>query len=222
MTWPDIFLLCFAIGVLWSVATLLLGGVHFGHFHGHAGHAHAHVGQAHGPAIFKGVKVAPHKGSAGWIGSMLNPSSSAVFLAWFGGIGYVLTRHSGLALAIDLVIALVVGLIGAWFLASFLRFLQAREKPLDPSDYEMVGILGQVSAAIRKDGVGEVIYLRDGARRPLPARSADQIEIRRGEEVIVTRYEQGIAYVRTWEAMTQPGISGSSQEILPREKKNVE
>jgi membrane protein implicated in regulation of membrane protease activity len=230
MSWPDILLLCFAVGVLWSLATLLLGSVHFGHFHGHAGHAHAghaHAGHvqaahAHAPTVFKGAKAASNNGSATWIGSMLNPSSAAVFLAWFGGVGYVLTRHSGLALALDLVIALAMGLIGAWMVAAFLRFLQSREKPLDPSDYEIVGVLGQVSCPIRTNGVGEVIYVRDGARRPLPARSADQTEIKRGEEVIVTRYEQGIAYVRTWEAMTQPGLSGSSPETLPREKKNVQ
>ncbi len=242
MSWPDIFLLCFAIGVLWSVVTLLLGGLHFGHFHGNAGHApahiahghvghvhsgqahigHAYAGHTHAPATFKGLENAPHKVSAGWIGSMLNPSSAAVFLAWFGGVGYVLTRHSGLALILDLVLAATVGLIGAWFLAAFLRFLQSREKPLDPSDYEMVGVLGHVSCAIRKDGIGEVIYVRDGARRPLPARSADHTEIQRGEEVVVTRYEQGIAYVRTWEAMTQPDESISTPETLPRENKNVQ
>jgi membrane protein implicated in regulation of membrane protease activity len=240
MSWPDIFLLCFAIGVLWSVVTLLLGGLHFGHFngdtghasahigHGHMGHAghvhagHMHAGHTHAPTTLKGIKVPSHKGSAGWIGSMLNPSSAAVFLAWFGGVGYVLTRHSGLALITDLALAGVIGLIGAWLLAAFLRFLQSREMPLDPFDYEMVGILGHVSCAIRKDGVGEVIYLRDGARRPLPARSADDTEIRRGEEVVVTRYEQGIAYVRTWEAITQPGKSISSPETLLRENKNVQ
>ena len=40
MSWSDIFLLCFSIGVLWSIATLLLGGLHIGHVHGH-GHAHS-------------------------------------------------------------------------------------------------------------------------------------------------------------------------------------
>ncbi len=31
MRWPDIYLLCFAVGALWSLATLLLGGFHLGH-----------------------------------------------------------------------------------------------------------------------------------------------------------------------------------------------
>jgi membrane protein implicated in regulation of membrane protease activity len=135
--------------------------------------------------------------------SMLNPSCLAVFLAWFGGVGYMLTRYSGLAFWANVVIAIALGLTGAWLLASFLRFLQAREKTLDAADYEMVGVLGKVTCGIRPDGVGELIYARDGARKATPACSDDGTEIPRGCEVIVTRYEKGIAYVRTWEAMNQ-------------------
>ena len=118
--------------------------------------------------------------------------------------------------------ALLVGITGAWFFAAFLRFLQSREQPLNPADYEMVGVLGRVSSTIRADGVGELIYVRDGARRPLPARSEDGNQIGRNEEVIVTRYEKGIAYVRTWEAMTQSGGIVSSPESLQKETGNVE
>ena len=83
---------------------------------------------------------------------------------------------------------------------------------------------GRVSCTIRPSGVGELIYVRDGARRPLPARSEDGGEISRDEEVIVTRFEKGIAYVRTWDAMTQPAsierknVSG----ILQKETNNVQ
>jgi hypothetical protein len=72
-------------------------------------------------------------------------------------------------------------------------------------------VLGQVSCAIRKNGTGEIMYLRDGARKAIAARSEEGQEIQRGEEVIVTRYEKGIAYVRTWEAMTR--MDGIAKEI---------
>ncbi|MGA8027500.1 MAG: hypothetical protein WB992_10155 [Bryobacteraceae bacterium] len=210
MSLPDLYLLCFAIGALWSLASLLLGGMHLGHSgHGHAGHGHGHGA----------VKGGAHDGVSSWMGAMINPSCAAVFLAWFGGVGYLLTRHAGLGFLVDLTIAVLVGVIGAWFLAAFLRFLQSREQPLNPADYEMVGVLGRVSCTIRPEGVGEVIYVRDGGRRPVPARSEDGAQIGRGEEVVVTRYEKGIAYVRTWEAMTQ---SGSSPKSLQKETKNVE
>lgn len=230
MSWPDIFLLCFAVGGLWALAALLLGGLHLGHGHGaHLGHGHsAHLGHAGTGSGQGGHRVGPAKfaraltDEVSWFGSMANPSCAAVFLAWFGGIGYLLTRHSGLAFWLDLALALALGLAGAGFLAAFLRFLQSKEQPLDPADYEMVGVLGHVSSPIRPYGVGEVIYVRDAARRSVCARSEDGCGIERGEEVIVTRYEKGIAYVRTWEAMTQMGDVARSPQTLHKEIKHVE
>jgi membrane protein implicated in regulation of membrane protease activity len=200
----DLFLLCFAIGTLWAIASLLLGGLHLGHVHlGHVHLGHSHVGDAH---IGKVQLSKGHAGHAKWAG-MLNPSCVAVFLAWFGGLGYVLTRYSGLQLWLNLTLSIAFGAVGMWFLASFLQFLQSREKPLDPLDYEMEGVLGRVSSVIRGDGVGEILYVREGARRCVPARSEDHTAIERGQEVIVVRYERGIAYVRTWDAMTGDGKS---------------
>jgi membrane protein implicated in regulation of membrane protease activity len=227
MNWPDVYLLCFFVGALWSIATLLLGGFHLGHSgashigHGHAHVAHGHGHGGHGPAKI-GHAAASESAILGWLGAMANPSCAAVYLAWFGGVGYLLTRHSGWAFWVNLMVAIAVGVIGAWILAAFLRFLQSREQPLDAADYDMVGILGRVSSTIRPGGVGEVIYLRDGARRPLSARSEDGGEIRREEEVIVTRFEKGIAYVRTWEAMTQPAkvASGLAAERYLETERN--
>jgi len=195
--WPDIYLLCFAAGTVWSLATVLLGGLHLGHGHGvHVHPVHAHSVHTHGQGPAHSTNQ-----MGGWLAAMINPNSLAVFLAWFGGVGYVLSRHTGLMLWVDLTMASAFGLFGAWLLASFLRFLQSREKPLDPADYEMVGIFGQVASPIRPDGVGELIYVRDGARRPVCARSEDGKYIGRGAEVVVTRFEKGVAYVRTWEAL---------------------
>lgn len=237
MNWPDLYLLCFFVGALWSLATLLLGGFHLGHSGAHVGHgqvghgvgAHGHVHSGHGHAQgAQGPAKLAHAAASespilGWLGAMANPSCAAVYLAWFGGVGYLLTRHSGWTFWVNLLVAIAVGLFGAWILAAFLRFLQSHEEPLNPADYEMVGILGRVSSAIRPDGVGEVIYLRDGARRPLCARSEDGIEIRRDEEVIVTRFEKGIAYVRTWDAMTQrTPVAEAVRESLQKETNNVQ
>lgn len=143
---PDIYLLCFAVGAIWSLATVLLGGLHLGHGHG----GHAHTG-GHGHGGHHGHSTYTHGSSAlaGWLGSMTNPNSIAVFLAWSGGIGYLLSRHTGFEFWTDLAIALLFGFFGAWLLAAFLRFLQNHEKPLDPSDYDLIGTLGRVSSPIR-------------------------------------------------------------------------
>lgn len=209
MTISDSFLLCFAVGALWTLVTWLLGGFHFGH--GHTLHVH----HGHGSAAHHAAGGAHHTNTFGhWIGCLVNPSSIAVFFTWFGGVGYLLTRHTGLRFWSDLAIAAGFGLVGAWLMAAFLRFLQAREKPLDPADYQMIGTLGRVSCAVRPGGTGELIYVRDGARKLVPVRSEDGQVIPRGVEAIVTRFEKGIAYIRTWDAMvTETGHPTNSNTL---------
>jgi len=215
MNSSEIYLICFGIGTLWSIVSLFLGGMHLGHAHG--GHAHASHGhgQAHGHA--------QPSGWVSWLGTLLTPGCIAIFLAWFGAIGYLLTRHSALGNFADSAIAILVGLAGAVLLGLFLRWLQSHEKPLEATDTDVVGMLGRVSSTIRPDGVGEVIYVRDGSRRSTPARSEDGQEIQREEEVVVTRHEKGIAFVRTWAALTQPDAESAQPGTSAKgDFKNVE
>lgn len=180
MTWAGFYLFCFAVGFCFSVASALAGA---GHFHFHLPHGHGHI-SGHGAA-------AP-----------VNPGTVAAFLAWFGGAGYLLTTYSALALLLALGIAIVCGLAGAAIVFRFLAGLSATEKPLDPADYEMIGVLGRVSSPIRTGGTGEMIYSRDGARRACAIRAEDGEAVPRDTEVVVTRFEKGIAYVRPWEQIT--------------------
>jgi len=186
MNLAEFFLICFGVGTMWAVVSLMLGGLHLGHW----GHGHVHHAGGHGHL-------------PNWVASLLNPSCIAVFLAWFGGAGYLLNKYSGLLLWLNLAIALGFGLTGARILARFLSWLMKNERVMNPADYDMVGVLGRVSSTIRADGVGEVIYLHEGARRSFNAKSETGVPIARGEEVIVTHFEKGIALVRTWDAMTQ-------------------
>lgn len=74
---------------------------------------------------------------------------------------------------------------------------------MDAADYEMVGVLGRTSLPIRETGgTGEIIYSQAGTRRTCGARSEDGGAIEKGTEVVVTRYDKGIAYVRKWEEMS--------------------
>jgi hypothetical protein len=73
---------------------------------------------------------------------------------------------------------------------------------MDPADYEMVGVLGRVSSSIRAGGTGEMIYTQMGTRRVCGARNEDGSAIAKATEVVVTRYEKGIAYVRLWSEMS--------------------
>ncbi len=209
MNYSEFFLICFGVGTLWALVTLLLGGMHMGH--GSHGHAHVHTGShahGHGHAHGGGGNHLP-----GWLLAMLNPSAIAVFLAWFGGTGYLLTKYTGLLLWLNLAIAAVFGLAGAWILARFLAMLMKHERIMDPADYDMVGVLGRVSSTIRADGVGEVIYAHEGVRRSVCAKSETGEPIARGVEVIVTQFEKGVASVRTWDAMTQRDSANLPEKI---------
>ena len=200
MNSSEIYLICFGIGSLWTIASFFLGGAHGAHGHAHAG-GHVHHGG--------------HGGSSGfgqWLGLLFTPSGLGVFLAWFGGIGYILTRHSSFGRWLDLAIAILVGTFGAFLIGVFLRWLQSHEQPLEATDTDLIGMLGRLSCAIRPNGVGEMIFVRDGSRRAVPARSEDGSEIPREEEVVITRYEKGIAFVRTWAALTQPEADSPRSE----------
>ena len=223
MTRTDLFLFCFVVGLVWSLLSLLLGSFHghghaaHGHFHGlhghglhsHGGHGHAHSGHA-----AAGQHPAP---ATRFFQHLLDLNSLAIFLAWFGGCGYLLLRHSTLAAWTAIVISAMAGLGGAAAMASFLRLLHSKERVMDPMDYDMVGVLGRVSSTIRGDGTGEILFSRDGARRLAFARSEDGVVLERGAEVIVTHYERGVAYVRTWNAMTGFGdeIASGREEAPP-------
>jgi membrane protein implicated in regulation of membrane protease activity len=126
----------------------------------------------------------------------------AAFLAWFGGTGYLLTRFSSVWFTLGFVLALSSGLIGAGIVFLFLsRVLTSEEENLDPADFDMVGVLGKLSNPIRAGGTGEIIYSQAGTRRTCGARAEDGSAIAKGTEVVVTRYEKGIAYVRLWTEM---------------------
>lgn len=196
MSWADFYLLCFLVGFILSAASFLMGSAHI-HLGHDAGGAHAHVGHGHG----NGHGHAHGHGHDGNL-SFFNFGTCAAFLAWFGGAGFLLVRYSSVWVWLGLGIAILSGLTGAavvfWFVG---KVLVASEKDLDPADYEPIGTLGRVSSVIRADGTGEMIYSQQGARRSVAARSEEGIAIPQGTEVVITRYEKGIAYVRRWDEL---------------------
>src|SRR5262249_6045923 len=94
------------------------------------------------------------------------------------------------------------------------KYFLAHESSLDPMDYDMVGVLGRVSGTIRNRGTGEIIFEQEGARKACAARSEDEgEEMGRGEEVVVTRFEKGVAYVRRWSELAEKaGVAPVEEE----------
>jgi hypothetical protein len=199
MTWANFYLICFAVGLAFSLLSFFAGGVrlHLPHLP-HAMHAPI----AHAPGVSGSPATIKGGARAGQV-SPFNFVSLAAFLAWFGGTGYLLTRFWTIWFAMGLGIALLSGVTGTGIIYLFLsKVLISEEENLDPSDYEMAGVLGRTSVPIRPGGTGEIIYSQAGTRKTCGARAEDGAAIGKGSEVIVTRYEKGIAYVRLWTEMT--------------------
>jgi len=223
-TWADFYLICFAVGFCFSLFSFVFGGARLGrlhvpHFPGHGPHlpasgagAHAPAASGHAPAggVARGPAHAPRGGV-----SPFNPASIAAFLAWFGGTGFLLTRYSALRVGFELLLSMGMGLVGGAIVFFFIsRVLMSENENMDPADYEMVGVLGKLSVSIRAGGTGELLYSQMGTRRVCGARSENGDVLEKGSEVVVTRYEKGIAYVRLWSEM-----SGEEDEPAPAEER---
>ncbi|MGB9073723.1 MAG: hypothetical protein WCC22_13875 [Terriglobales bacterium] len=205
MTWSDFYLLCFAVGFFFSVLSFALAGLEW-HlpFNLHLPHGWGlGSGTAHVPVGGHAAGPPGHAPGNGGTVSPLNPVTTAAFLAWFGGTGYLITRFSSILSVLGLLVAMAAGLVGAAIVFLFLtRVLISHEENMDPADYEMVGVLGRISIPIRAGGTGEIIYSQAGTRRTCGARSENGSAIEKGAEIVVTRYDKGIAYVRLWEEMS--------------------
>ena len=196
MTWSDFYLVCFIVGFSLSVLSFLAGAVHIHlpfkmHLPFHAAH-HGGAGVSHG-----GLRDGTHI-------SWFNASSAMAFLAWFGGTGYLLARHSHLLAVFSLLLATVAGLAAGFVVFRFMvKLVGSTDAPMKSEDYRIEGSLGSISMPIRASGTGEIIFSLAGVRRCAGARSDDGKAIEKGAEVVIERYEKGIAYVKRWEEFTK-------------------
>jgi len=166
-----IYLGAFMFGILFVLATLVIGSVDIG------GH---------------------HDGSFG----PFNLSTILGFVAWFGGVGYLVKNGIGGAAVLSVVAAILGGFAGAaaiyWLLV---KVIAPSDRPLDPKDYELPGTIGRISSSIRLGGVGEVVFEQQGVRQVIAAKSLDGVAIPRGLDVVILRTDHGIAYVQPWETL---------------------
>jgi membrane protein implicated in regulation of membrane protease activity len=188
MTLESFFLGCFVFGFVLSLIAFLAGS---SHLHLHHGHIHLH-GHGHGSG---------HGGGNGV--SKFNFGTIAAFLTWFGGSGYILSAWGGVGLALVLAGAAIGGVAGGALIFLFAaKVLAPNDRPLNPADYQVVGALGTVSSTVLPGGTGEMIYAQQGRRVAVAIRSERGTMIPAGRDVVVTRYEGGIAYVRDFDELS--------------------
>jgi hypothetical protein len=208
VTFSNLYLFCFLVGFTLSVLTFLAGAVHLhlpfrlhlpvhGAGAGVHGGAHAGTSSSHGVAA-KGSS--PHGAHVSWF----NASTILAFLAWFGGAGYILTRASHLVATVSLGLAILAGLAAGTIVYRFmLKLTHTGDSLMLDEDYRIEGCVGTLSLPIRQQGTGEVIFSLGGVRRCAGARSDGGEHVEKGAEVVIERYEKGIAYIKRWDDFTR-------------------
>jgi membrane protein implicated in regulation of membrane protease activity len=205
MSWQAFYLGCFGVGFVLSLVSFLTGALHLHlpvkwHVHGIAGKGWHSGGVRSGT----GARDGGHHAATHF--PLFNSASLMIFLAWFGGVGFLLTTHARLWFLTVLGLATIAGLCGAALVAAFMvKVLDSPDAALEPMDFQMVGAVGKVNIPIRTNGTGEIIYVQGGTRRSVGARSEDGRSLEKGAEVVVARFDRGIAYVRLWDEFTKEG-----------------
>ncbi len=196
MTWAIFYLICFLIGMSLSVLAFVGGSFHLPHLHLHLHLPHGHALPTHpgmAPSALNRAGM-PH----------INFATVTAFLTWFGAAGYLLTLYSTFVVAIVLGFSILAGWAGAtiifWFVV---KFLLAHERELDPADYNRIGVLARVTSPIGAAGTGEITFSQAGSRNTCGARNETGKPLARGAEVVIIRYEHGIAYVRPWDELAK-------------------
>lgn len=188
-----LFLGSFLFGLLFSAVSLLLGGAHVGHLHVHLGRLH--VGGGH---------------DDGTVGP-LNSATILAFIAWFGGVGYLVRNGLGSCVLVSVLLGAAGGVIAAsvvgWVL---LKVILPADRVLDPADFRLPGTLARVTSSIRAGGTGEIVYVQEGVRQVAAARSLDGALLSRGTEVVVLGCDRGVASVQPWAVL----VGDESQECL--------
>jgi hypothetical protein len=209
------FLFVFLFGLIFTIASLVLGfigmdGGHGGHLGGVGGHG-THPGLAGGHHIHidlpgphdihiqvggQPAHAATHHAGGDGPG-VLNMPTIMAFITWFGGVGFILRQSLGLSGYIVTPLALLSGATGATIMFLLLaRVLWPMiTQPLSDEEFSLPGTLARVVSSIREGGVGEIIYSKRGTRFTAGAKSEDNEAIPKGAEVVIVRYERGLAYV---------------------------
>lgn len=169
-----IYLICFSVGLLFTVISAVLGDV-FGHHDtdvGTGGHAEAGF---------------EHTGMPGL--SPFSPTTIAAFVTAFGGFGLILSRINATK---NVLISAPLSALGGLAIAGtiFYVFNKVFSKTQSSSESRvatLVGVQATVITPIPQHGVGEIAYVQAGSRYTAPARTETGAAVSGGATVKITR-----------------------------------
>lgn len=197
-----IYLICFGLGLVVSIGSLLLGGHSHDLSGSSTGGTHAHVHTLHD------IQHLDHTGNSQLDNRVpfLSMNSALAFLLGFGAAGYT-AQHLLLnpALFLSLGIAVLIGLAFASLIYYFLNniLIRGQSPYLKEADFDLRGIEGVVSSSIYSHGIGEVSYIFNQTIQALPAKEKQDRGLPKGTPIIILAVHQGVATVLPLEEFKQ-------------------
>lgn len=227
----NVFLGCFLFGAIFTLVTTLLGSLAPDAELGAMGKlgkvgklGKLHIDGVDVPLADPGAGVVAHADGGG-LGTFLSGyftlSSLVAFLTWFGAAGYILSKAMGWSLVLILPLAVLAGVAGGGIIAWVIAKIKEGDRPMNPADYRLEGTLARVSVSLPENGVGEIVFSLAGTTRCEAARAEGGHRVPDGTEVVITRYERGIATVQPLQALLsqeQDALNrlGASQQQTPQ------
>jgi hypothetical protein len=213
---------CFAFGVLYAAVSFILGG-HGDHSAGEGsgigdsldidagdGLDIAHdidigqgdlVGDMSGADAGDGVDIQHGTDTADSADSTspspFNPLVIASAITTFGAVGLISMKGFGLGDLASTIVALsFAGAIGAALFFGIVKFMYGSQSNSIFSLNDLIGTEADVLTPVPETGLGEIVFIANGTRYTLGARSLEGDVIRRGETVIIREIAGSIAVVQ--------------------------
>ena len=119
-----------------------------------------------------------------------SPMIIAVFLAFFGGTGFILIKAVPPLGFLTLIPSSGSGVVVAGVsLYAFNKFFHKVEGSSEPRVSRLLGLAAEVITTIPEGGAGEISYVARGTRFHGPSRSLKGQEIKNGTKVVIERME---------------------------------
>lgn len=172
-----IYLICFGVGLLFTILSAFMADVFGGHdVHagegGAAGHAEAGVNTHDMPGF-----------------SPISPTTIASFVTAFGGFGMIFSKFE---LTQSPWISAPLAVLGGFAIAAAVLWLFRAVFSKTQSSSEsrvatLVGLGATIITPIPQNGVGEIAYVQSGSRYTAPARTESGGAVPNGKVVKITR-----------------------------------
>lgn len=198
-----IYLICFGLGLVMSIGSLLLGGL--GHDVSGSPDAGIHGAEIHIPHDLHNFHASEGLHTETRI-PLLSMNTILAFLLGFGAAGFSSQQLLKASLHyLSLVIALPVGFVFASIIYLVLSkiLMRGQSAYLNDIDFDLRGIEGSVSSGLYSNHLGEVSYILNQSVESLPAKDRDNRSLPKGTPIIILAVHQGVATVLPLEEFKQ-------------------